>query len=709
MRDGSEKSASLFFFWYTVYMEGKQKLHKLFHPRSIAIVGASSTKGKVGQMIAKNVVTHGFSGDVYFVNPKRKTIFGKKCYPGVSAIGKNVDCAVIAVPAAFVVDVVRDAHVYCKNFVVISAGFGESGTEGHNREVQLNLLAKELDVRIVGPNCLGFLVPSLGLNASFAEGLPADGHTALVSQSGALAVAMMDKAQIDHVGFSLIVSIGNKMHIGAADVIDYLITDKKTRVIALYLEGVVRGTDFLRSLARAKKVGKKVIILKSGQSTEAQGAIALHTGSLAGDDAVFSAAVDKVGAVRAQTMGEFFALVRLGAYCDEKDFGHRIGIVTNAGGPGVLATDIIAQLPQIQMSTFTQKTKKALQSALPDAASVHNPVDVLGDADISRYRDALHSVVADQHTDVIVVLLTPQDHTPIAAVADLLVEVQKKTTKMIIASFIGGERVDGAIAHMREYGILHFAVPYDALNALAQFLKEKRVFALTQKSADKTRRKKAKKVIDRGYAQGGLYFADVTEIARLYGVPIARHSDVTDGFGADMHIQYPCVAKVDSPHVLHKTDRGGVLTGIRTLRELHHARTVLQKTFPSKDVRIIVQKMLPIKMELIIGMKRDPIFDTVIVVGLGGIYVEVFRAVDYYIAPLSLSEIKKILTEGTLSFLFDGTRGEECYNSDGIARSIYALALMSNENPEIRAIDINPLFIYNNDTADVAVDCKIII
>jgi acetate---CoA ligase (ADP-forming) len=691
-------------------MEEKQKLSHLLRPESIAVIGASGTKGKVGHMIAKNVLAHSFEGDVYFINPRRKKILGKKVYPSVTEIGTNIDCAIVVVPAEYVHEVIEDSARFCKNFVVISAGFGESGTVGHNRESRLRLLADTHGINILGPNCLGFLIPSLGLNASFAEGLPKKGHVALISQSGALAVAMMDKAEEDHIGFSAVVSIGNKMQIGAADLVEYFVDDPNTKVIAMYLEGVIRGAHFLRTLAKAHKNGKKVIVLKSGRTEQAQQAIALHTGSLAGSDDVFSAALEKVGAIRAQSMDELFALVLFAAHTNgtyEKTVN--IGIVTNAGGPGVLATDVIAEFPQITMSTFSKKTKNALKKTLPDAASVHNPVDLLGDADITRYEQSIKTVLADEHVDIVLVLLTPQDQTPVDAVAKLLIDLQKKTVKKIIASFIGGVRVSDAIAHLRENDVLHFTTPRSACRAIAEFVWNKKVYSLQEKNVDTARRKKMRMIIDRSYEQNGLYFEDAAEIADLYNIQTVPFFDITDGLSANSRITYPCVAKIDNPRIVHKTDRGGVIAPIRTLVELDRARKHLLKTFQEKNSRVIVQSLLPVKMELIIGMQRDPIFGTVILAGLGGIYTEIFHVVDHYVAPLTLSEIKNILTNRVLAFLFDGVRGEECYNKDAIARVIYAIAQIARENSEIVAIDINPLFIYNNDTADVAVDFKIII
>lgn len=691
-------------------MKQKEKLLQLLKPRSIAIIGASSTKGKVGNMIAKNVVAHDFSGDVYFINPRRKKILGKKSYPSLSDIEKDVDCAIVVVPAQYVEEVISDSAGKCKNFVVISAGFGEIGAEGHNREVQLGAVAKKHGVNVLGPNCLGFLAPSIGLNASFAEGLPREGHTALISQSGALAVAMMDKAQEDQIGFSSVISIGNKMQVGAAELVEYFTDDPETKVIALYLEGVVRGKKFLTALARAAKAGKKVIVLKSGRSEDAQKAIALHTGSLAGSDDVFSAALQKVGAVRAESMDDFFALVLFGAYADALPKGEvRVGVVTNAGGPGVLATDVIAEVPRVSMSALSQKTKNALQKELPEAASVHNPVDLLGDATLERYETGITAVLDDKNTDVVLVLLTPQDQTPVDEIAEYIVKKQKKTQKIIITSFIGGARVKDAVHTLRSGGVLHFVSPRKAINALSQLALKREIFALTSKAADAQRREDVVQIIDDAAQRKSLYFEEVVDVAKLYDINISTFTDISGGLDASMRIKYPCVAKVDNPRVLHKSDRGGVILPIKTLSELAHARKSLLRSFPEAGTRIIVQSLLPIKTELIIGMKRDPIFGVVVVAGLGGIYTEVFHMVEYFITPLSLKEIKHILKNGSLAFLFEGLRGEECYNIDMIAQTIYSVACIGNENPEVSAIDINPYLVYNNDTADVAVDFKILL
>jgi acetyltransferase len=691
-------------------MKQKQNFSQLLKPRSIAVIGASDTEGKVGNMIAHNITSHNYEGDVFFINPNRDKVLGKKCYKSLVDVGQRVDCAIVVVPEQFVEEVIHESAMICGNFVVISAGFGETGLEGHNREMSLREMAESEGINILGPNCLGFLTTNIGLNASFAEGLPQKGKVAVISQSGALAVAIMDKAREENIGFSSVVSIGNKMQIGAAELIEYFGEDKETDVIALYLEGVSRGSLFLRAISDVVRAGKKVVVLKAGKTQAAQEAIALHTGSLAGSDDIFSAALKKAGAMRADSMSEFFALVRFASrYKHIIQASARIGIVTNAGGPGVLATDVVASEDSLEMSALTQKTKNYLIKRLPQAASVHNPVDLLGDAMLDRYEVGIKKLITDETVDIILILLTPQDQTPVTDIAKLTVELQKKTKKLLITSFIGGERVREAIDIMNAGGVLHFESPRSALTAINNFVREEKIYLITKKSNISSRAESVQKIIEVAAGRESLYFEECQKIAKKYNLPISKFWDVTKGFDAKHHIIYPCVAKVDNPNVLHKTDRGGVILPIKNLKELYEARKVLLNRFHEDGTRIIVQPMLLIKTELIIGLKRDPVFGVVIIAGLGGIYTEVFKRVDFYIAPLTLREIKHTLKNGNIAFLFDGTRGIKSYDIDSVANIIYNMALIGNENLQISAIDINPLLIYNDDTRDVAVDFKIIL
>ncbi|MEA3323010.1 MAG: acetate--CoA ligase family protein, partial [Patescibacteria group bacterium] len=328
---------------------------------------------------------------------------------------------------------------------------------------------------------------------------------------------------------------------------------------------------------------------------------------------------------------------------------------------------------------------------------------------LDRYEIGIQKMISDETVNIILVLLTPQDQTPVDDIAKLLVKMQKKTKKFIIASFIGGERVRGAIDLLNSEGVLHFVSPRSALSAVNDFISERTVYPITKKTNVKERVEKAQKIIQKAQERESLYFHECKQIARMYKLPVSKFWDVTDGFDAKSKIIYPCVVKVDNPNVLHKTDRGGVILPINNLRELDRARKILLNRFEEAGTRVIAQPMLKIKTELIIGLKRDPVFGIVIVAGLGGIYTEVFKRVNFYIAPLSIREIKHTLKNGAISFLFDGTRGIKSYDIDSIAHIIYNMALMGGENPQITAIDINPLLVYNDDTKDVAVDFKIIL
>ena len=689
----------------------KSTFEKFFAPRSVAVVGASDAPNKVGNMIARNLLEHKYAGDVFFVNPGRKTVLGRTSFASISNISTDVDCAVIAVPADLIYDVINDAKEKCKNFIVISAGFGETGAAGHNREMQLHELAAQHDLVIMGPNCLGCIVPGITMNMSFAPGMPAHGSIAFISQSGALAVAAMDKAQEENVGFSAVVSIGNEMMVTAADLIHYFADDELTRTIALYLEGVRDGKAFTEALRYAKEKNKTILILKSGQTDVGQRAIALHTGALAGSDKIFRAAVKKNGGISVNSMQELFvAMTFVSHYESHYEKPVRTGVVTNAGGPGVLITDTIAALKHLHMSTLTQRTKKTLFENLPHAASVHNPVDVLGDADTKRYDVSMRSVCEDKNTDLMIVLLTPQGQTPIMDIARAIVAIKEDTSIPMIVSFIGGTRVSEAIAFLKSNGVIHYDSVQDALVTLDRLFTMNVLYEYPRvRKLAGNRRHHVQKILLPITQRTSLYYEECVSLAKMYNIPISIFYDVTKGLSAQQRISYPCVAKIDDPQVLHKTDRGGVILPIRSLTELYRARAHLLRAFPSKSARVIVQPLKSVKMELIIGVKRDPIFGVVAIVGLGGVYTEVFQKTELFIAPLSLVEIKKILMNGTLGFLFVKTRGMHAYHLDDLAQCVLRMVLIVQENPEVQAIDINPFLVYNSDMSDVAVDFKVII
>lgn len=689
-------------------------MEKLLRPQSVAIVGASETEGKTGTMIARNAIAHGYGGDVFFVNPGREEILGRRSYASIAAIGQSVDCAILAVPADKVYDVVAEAASVCQCFIVVAAGFAETGLSGYNREMRLRRLAEEKELLIVGPNCLGIVLPSLSLNLSFAPGLPQTGRTALITQSGALAVAVMDRASAEHYGFSAVVSIGNKMQVDEAALIDYFADDDATDTIALYMEGMNGdGLPFVRSVVMAREKGKRIVVLKSGQSQDAQRAVALHTGALAGSDEVFDAMLVKAGALRVRSLAELFAVLRVRAYGRPTEAfvrDVRVGIVTNAGGIGVLATDAVAATDGVTLAALTPETRDALRDVLPAASSVHNPVDVLGDALADRYRAAMTALLTDPSVDVVHVIVTPQAQTPVEEIAQVIAAVQETTTTPIVVSMIGGDRVAESIRYLARYHVAHVDVlghVATALQSLRQSMHHGSIVA--HDKPDRDRAAKMRTMVGKVEPQRALLFADeVAKVARAYGIPLVRHVDITKGLAADQKITYPCVAKVDDPTVAHKTDRGGVIVGIKTLRELDSARAHLRKKFGAQ-ARVIVQPMAPVKMELLVGMTRDVSFGPVVVVGLGGIYTEALRVVQRFVSPLAAREVRAALLRGPLRFLFTATRGQEPYDVDRVTDVVLAIARMAQECPWASSADINPLLIYNDDTKDIAVDMKIAI
>lgn len=684
-------------------------LGKLFNPQSIAIIGASEEAGKIGNILAKNILELGYAGQVFLVNPKYPELLGQKCYANLAAIGAPVDLALVAVPAKFVVSVVKEGSLTTKNFVVISAGFGETDAEGKQREKDLQELATQNGLNILGPNCLGFLAPGLKLNASFAAGMPEAGNISFVSQSGAIAVAMLDMADKGEMKFSHVISVGNKMQIDEAELLEYLGADPTTKVIGMYLEGIQDGQKFLAVAQKVSRL-KPIVILKAGKTEKAQQAIASHTGALAGSDLMIGALLKKAGVLRAETLEEFFQLVNLLSVASAPTSAE-VAVITNAGGPGVLTTDAFAK-KQISLAEFSDKTKEKLRAVLPAESSVENPVDLLGDALEDRYKKTLKIIEKEKNVGSIVCILTPQNQTPVAKVASALISFQKKTAKNVVAIFIGGGRVKKSIAKLKEHGVPVFAFPESAIDALNKFFAWGEFAqrpAIAASGVDATRAAAARQIIDgaRMAGRGALLFAEAKKVMDLYGVPTVACQAVGGPEKTAPTLEFPVVAKVDSDKVLHKTDKQGLILSIQTADELSAAIAKMENNFPGEC--IIIQPMLARQTELIVGIKNDATVGPVIVYGLGGIYTEVFKMVNFLLPPASVEEISAELANSQIKFLFQETRGQKPYDLAELADLLAKMTRLATELPEIKELDINPLLVYNNGSAAVAVDVKIII
>lgn len=695
-------------------------LNNLFNPKSIAIVGASAEEGKVGNVIAKNILTLGYRGEVFLVNPKHEELLGRKCYKSLNEIESQVDLAIVVIPAKFVNEVVKTSADKIKNFVVISAGFGEihpvkSGEagspgakfngvneEGPARQEELRLIAADNNLNILGPNCLGFIIPQLQLNASFAGGMPEAGNISFVSQSGALAVAIMDVAKKEGLRFSSIISVGNKMQLGESELLEYLDNDAGTKVIGMYLEGIKDGRKFVEV---AQKIKKPIVILKAGKTERAQKAISSHTGALAGSDEIMNAVFEKTGVIRAENMDEFLGLLKLISSSSAPRSG-KVIIVTNAGGLGVLTTDAFKN-KKIKLAEIGEETLAALRKFLPEESSVANPVDVLGDADEKRYGKTLE-ILKKEPAGTILCLLTPQDQTPVGKIAGKIIKFKEKYEENIITVFMGGERVTKAVIKLRENNIPNFFLADQAVAALDKYFgwqRNKSEERLSNWENHPERQQKASEIIQKAKSEnrGALSFSEAKEIMEMYGVKVAdfwKEAQINDAV-------FPVAVKVDSDKVLHKTEKLGLILNIKNQEELRSAIEKIKSNFPGEN--FIIQPMQKIQTELIIGVKRDGIFGPIIVFGLGGIYTEVFKMVDFLVPPANQEEIKNKVLESKLKFLFQETRGQMPYSAGELTDILWGIGFLTQELPQIRELDINPLLVYNDGNEGVAVDVKILI
>jgi len=686
-------------------------LKKLFNPQSIAIVGASQERGKVGYVIAKNILELGYSGKVFLVNPKHDKLFDHPSYKSLSDVTEKIDLAIIVLPAKIVVPVIREASERIKNFVVISAGFGETNEEGKDREEELRKLAEEKGLNILGPNCLGFIIPKLKLNASFAGGMPSAGNISFISQSGALAVAIMDIARKENIKFSNIVSVGNKMQIDESEILEYLATDADTKVIGMYLEGIKNGAKFLEVAQRVSKI-KPIVILKAGKTEKSQKAISSHTGALAGSNEVIDAVFEKTGVMRAQNLEEFFSLLELISSTNVLA-NNGVAVITNAGGPGVLTTDAFSE-KIVELTNLSEQTRKSLREFLPLESSVENPVDLLGDALEDRYEKALEVLEQEKEIGAIICVLTPQDQTPVGKIADKLIQFKNKTEKVVLAIFIGGEKVEREIIKLRNNGVPNFSFPDQAVNALDAYYK----WSLNKGTKspkgdlvpnDEKRKNKVLKIIAGAKKEkiNALLFPEAAEVMALYGIKTPNVINLKFEDALPEKIEFPVVMKVDSDKVLHKTDKQGLILNIKDQKELEVAYMQMKNNFPGAN--LIIQQMLSVKTELILGIKQDSVFGPIIVYGLGGIYTEVLKMVNFLVPPLSIDGIKNSLLQSKIKFLFAETRGQKAYDIGEMAMILFGLSELAQEIEEIKELDINPLLVYNDGKGGLAIDVKIII
>jgi len=693
------------------------KLEAFFNPKSVAVIGASREPRKVGHRILRNILDYGFKGEIYPVNPNAEEVLGCRCYKSILDIPSEVDLSIIAVPAKIVPSVAEQCGVKgVKGIVVISAGFSETGREGARLEKELLGICRKYGMRMQGPNCLGIINTASRLNASFAATNPPRGKIAFVSQSGALGSAILNWAIQNHIGFSSFISLGNETDLNAADFLEALGEDEETKVIGLYIEGVKNGRRFIEVSEKLTRK-KPVIALKAGTTDVGMRAVSSHTGALAGSDAAFSAAFKKAGILRADTLEELFNLV-LSFEKQPLPKGKRVLIVTNGGGPGVLAADA-CEKKGLDLPSLEHSIRERLRRKLPPHASVNNPVDVLGDADEERYRIALDAGLKSSRVDGIIVILTPQAMTPIEKIAQVLAEIKETSKKPIIATFMGIPNDSPAIKTIREKGIPNYEYPETAAYVLSRMYEYLIISSRREKpeKAIKIKHSKIMEIIRRARSEDRLNLTvmEAFQIGRAAGIPIPQAKiaksreevgEISDSIG------YPVALKIVSPEILHKTDVGGVILNIQSRKDAERGYDeILRKArrfMPQARITgVLVQKMVPQGKEVIVGAVRDAQFGPLIMFGLGGIYVNFLQDVSYRLCPLSRREAEEMIQETRAYILLRGVRGESPSDINSIVEIILKVSQIMNQFEEIREMEINPLFVYERGKGCSAVDIRI--
>ncbi len=699
-------------------------LEHFFTPSSVAVIGASTNPEKVGHQVLANLLQGGFKGRLYPVNPRAEEILGLRVYPELTAIEEPVDLAVIVVPAVAVLGVVEQcAEKGIDSAIIISAGFKEAGPEGIERERRLAELARNRGVRIVGPNCLGIISTvaeksGSALNASFAPGMPHYGNIALMSQSGALATALIDWSLQQNIGFSKFVSFGNGVDVGVVDLLRAWEEDEDTSVIVAYVEGLPDGPEFMRV---AKRVSRKkpVIIIKSGSTQAGARAISSHTGSLAGSEQAYTAAFLQSGVIRAHSVEELFDFAVAFAY-QGPPRGRQVAVVTNAGGPGIMATDALERAG-LRLATISQETVERLREGLPPASNFYNPIDALGDADAERYRFAAEMALKDENVDAMLALLTPQSVTEPKQTAENLAAVAAATDKPVLASFMGGEAMAEAQRVLGANRVPNYPYPERAAAALSAMADYQQWL---QEPEDEIRTIQVDgAVVEAVFAAArregrvNLGETESREVLSAYGFKFPRNELArTPEEAAEIaqKIGFPVVMKIVSPDILHKSDIGGVRLGIQDAQQAQDVFELLmlraKRFMPDADLQgVSVQQMVKGGREVIIGTSRDPQFGPVVMFGLGGIYVEVLKDVSFRVAPFGERHARKMIEEIRSAGLLWGARGEQPSDIDAIVDSLLAVSQLVTEHPDIVELDINPLKVAEAGGGAVAVDARITI
>ncbi|MDH7487532.1 MAG: acetate--CoA ligase [Anaerolineae bacterium] len=694
-------------------------LDMFFNPQSVAVIGASRDPTKLGYGVLHNIIRYGYEGRVYPINPKADEVLGLPAYASVLDVPDPIDLAVIVVPAGFVAAVLEECgQKGVKGAVIITAGFREIGREGKQRENELLEIAHRYGMRLIGPNVLGVIDTISHLNASFAAGMPRQGTIAFMSQSGALCTSILDMALAEGVGFSHFVSLGNKADTNEIDFLEAWRDDPHSRVIVAYLEGIVNGARFME-VARQVNLQKPIVAIKSGTTSAGSRAVSSHTGTLAGSEQAYDVAFNQVGLIRARSVEDLFdyavAFARQPLLRND-----RIAVITNAGGPGIMAADAIERAG-LQLASLEPETQRLLKEKLPAAASAANPIDVLGDALADRYELALHAALNDPNTGGVIVILTPQVMTQIEETARVVGEATQQHDKPVMACFMGQATVRPGVDILNEMKVPNYRVPERAVAALAAMSRYRRwreqpPLQIKRFDVDNG---KVREVFDRVRQEGRVSIGDAEarEIMQAYGLPMPQSvlaATAEEAVAAAEQIGYPVVMKIASPDILHKTDIGGVKLNLTTPGDVRDAFDLLvfRATRYMPDAEIwgcLVQQQVRGGKEVILGMSRDPQFGPLLLFGLGGIYVEALKDVTFRVAPIDEREAREMIGEIRAYSLLRGVRGEPPADMEAIVDTLLRMSQLVTDFPEIAEMDINPLIVFEQGKGVLSIDMRLVL
>ena len=705
-----------------------------FNPKSIAVIGASSTKGKVGNTVLNNIINSGYKGKIIPINPRAEVIGDLPCFNSVLSVPEEIDVAIFVIPSKFVNDAAEECGKKgVKGLIIISAGFKEIGGEGVEREDQLIKISKKYSMRILGPNCLGFI--GLNYNGSFAAETPKQGEIAMISQSGAMLTGMMDYSMTQPFGFSCNISLGNKADLGAVDFIEYLANDENTKVILCYLESIKDGDRFLDVLPSATRK-KPIVILKSGVSEAGARAASSHTGALAGADIAYDLAFEKCGIIRAKTIEDLFDYGEIFLY-QPIPKNNSFTIITNAGGPGIVATDAFER-EKLKFASFSEPILHLLRGNLPIEAAIFNPIDIVGDATPDRYEFTIKTVFGidtgqdfgEIRTQGALIIVTPQAQTQPTEIAKLVYSISKNylNGKPIVCSFIGGKNIAEGRDFLKQNHIPCYHFPDRAAHVLKTLVKQREFLTTTslnelEISSFKVNKKRVKEIFSnvRNDGRTVLLSYETSEVFDCYGIKSPK-SRLAQTPKQAMQLQAEigkAVMKIVSPQIIHKTDVGGILLNIETEQDAFEAYIQIvnnAKKFGPQNAKIYgveIQKMIDFKAEpkvneIIIGMSRDPQFGPLLMFGTGGIYANFIQDVGFALSyKFTRDDAKKLIESTKINSLLEGVRGEAPSDKEAIVDVLLRLAQLVNDFPEIVELDINPLLAFVKGYS--AVDIKITI